>query len=182
MVLAAYAARRLSRWASGGDGWLAFWFVGLLSPVLFYGADFWEHAPALALALLAVALVLEGGGRKVVSLGGLVAGLAAVDAQRHARDVRGARRCRAARARGAAPVSLSAGASSRPGCGALVGVLFVNVVDRALGARPGHGVGPRRWAGRASSARRFADRLRDAVITSVGVLANDYWLALVIGA
>ncbi len=63
VVLAAYAARRLSRWASGGDGWLAFWFVGLLSPVLFYGADFWEHAPALALALLAVALVLEGGGR-----------------------------------------------------------------------------------------------------------------------
>ena len=45
VVLAAYAARRLSRWASGGDGWLAFWFVGLLSPVLFYGADFWEHAP-----------------------------------------------------------------------------------------------------------------------------------------
>ena len=28
VVLAAYAARRLSRWASGGDGWLAFWFVG----------------------------------------------------------------------------------------------------------------------------------------------------------
>ena len=51
VVLAAYAARRrVSRWASGGDGWLALWFVGLLSPVLFYGADFWEHAPALALA------------------------------------------------------------------------------------------------------------------------------------
>ena len=76
VVLAAYAARRISRWASRGNGWLAFWFVGLLSPVLFYGADFWEHVPALALALLAVALVLEGGMRKVL-LGGLAAGVAA---------------------------------------------------------------------------------------------------------
>ena len=76
VVLAAYAARRISRWASRGNGWLAFWFVGLLSPALFYGADFWEHTPALALALLAVALVLEGGMRKVL-LGGLAAGVAA---------------------------------------------------------------------------------------------------------
>src|SRR4029450_1350133 len=77
VVLAAYAARRLSRWASGGQGWLALWFVGLLSPVLFYGADFWEHAPAVAFGLMAVALLLEGGGRRAV-LGRLVAGLAAV--------------------------------------------------------------------------------------------------------
>ena len=77
VVLAAYAARRISRWASGGDGWLALWFVGLLSPALFYGADFWEHAPALALALLAVALALEGGMRRV-AIAGLLAGIAAV--------------------------------------------------------------------------------------------------------
>ena len=73
VVLAAYAARRLSRWASGGDGWLALWFVGLLSPVLFYGADFWEHAPALALGLLAIAVIFEGGRRRVL-VGGLLAG------------------------------------------------------------------------------------------------------------
>ncbi len=44
--------------------------------MLFYGADFWEHAPALALGLLAVTLVLEGGVRKVV-IAGAIAGLAA---------------------------------------------------------------------------------------------------------
>ena len=67
----------MSRWASGGDGWLALWFVGLLSPVLFYGADFWEHAPALALGLLAIALIFEGGRRRVL-VGGLLAAVAIV--------------------------------------------------------------------------------------------------------
>ena len=178
VVLAAYAARRLSRWASGGDGWLAFWFVGLLSPVLFYGADFWEHAPALALALLAVALVLEGGGRKAV-VGGLVAGLAVVMrndllATFAALGVAALlvpeerRRCRERWRELAA------------GCGALVGVVFLNViVEHGVLAS---GAGSARAAGRAGGmGGDFAGRLRDAVITSVGVLANDYWLALVIG-
>ncbi len=129
VVLAAYAARRLSRWASGGDGWLAFWFVGLLSPVFFYGADFWEHAPALALALLAVALVLEGGGRKAV-VGGLVAGSRGGDAQRHARRRFAALGDRgASRAGGAAPVSFDALARARRrAAGALIAVVFLNVV------------------------------------------------------
>ena len=178
VVLAAYAARRLSRWASGGDGWLAFWFVGLLSPVLFYGADFWEHAPALALALLAVALVLEGGGRKAV-VGGLVAGLAVIMrndllATFAALGVAALlvpeerRRCRERWRELAA------------GCGALIAVVFLNVVvEHGVLAS---GAGSARAAGRAGGmGGDFAGRLRDAVITSVGVLANDYWLALVIG-
>ena len=178
VVLAAYAARRLSRWASGGDGWLAFWFVGLLSPVLFYGADFWEHAPALALALLAVALVLEGGGRKAV-VGGLVAGLAVIMrndllATFAALGVAALlvpeerRRCRERWRELAA------------GCGALIAVVFLNVVvEHGVLAS---GAGSARAAGRAGGmGADFAGRLRDAVITSVGVLANDYWLALVIG-
>ena len=179
VVLAAYAARRLSRWASGGDGWLAFWFVGLLSPVLFYGADFWEHAPALALALLAVALVLEGGGRKAV-VGGLVAGLAVIMrndllATFAALGVAALlvpeerRRCRERWRELAA------------GCGALIAVVFAQRHRRARGARVGARARHVPPGAPAASGADFAGRLRDAVITSVGVLANDYWLALVIG-
>ncbi|HTN78471.1 MAG TPA: hypothetical protein VMK16_02260 [Acidimicrobiales bacterium] len=179
VVLAAYAARRLSRWASQGDGWLAFWFVGLLSPVLFYGADFWEHAPALALGLLAVALVLEGGMRKVL-VGGAIAGLAV--AMRNDMFATFAalgvaalvvpeerRRC------GQRWRELAAG------CAALISVVFANSVVEHFVLAPG--TGSARAGGRVSIlGAQLADRLRDAVITSVGVLANDYWLALAIGA
>lgn len=178
VVLAAYAARRLSRWASGGDGWLALWFVGLLSPVLFYGADFWEHAPAVGLALLGTALVLEGGARRCV-VGGLLAGLAvalrndalvtffalgvAVLVVAEERE-----RCRT-RWR-----ELSAGAA------AFVGLLSANwLIEKAALAG---GTGASRAGGRAEVAgSEIAQRLRDAVITSVGVFANEYWLALMIG-
>ena len=44
------------------------------------------------------------------------------------------------------------------------------------------GTGSARATGRAAQiSSTFGGRLRDAVITSVGVLANEYWLALVIG-
>jgi hypothetical protein len=140
VVLAAYAARRLSRWASGGDGWLALWFVGLLSPVLFYGADFWEHAPAIGLALLGTALVV------------------AEERERCRRRWR----------------ELSAGAA------AFVGLLSANwLIEKAALAG---GTGASRAGGRADVAgSEIAQRLRDAVITSVGVFANEYWLALMIG-
>ncbi|HMK12458.1 MAG TPA: hypothetical protein VK461_12790, partial [Acidimicrobiales bacterium] len=179
VVLAAYAARRLSRWVSRGDGWLAFWFVGLLSPVLFYGADFWEHAPALALGLLAVALVLEGGLRKVL-IGGAIAGLAV--AMRNDMLATFAalgvaallvpeerRRC------------LQRWRELGAGCAALLAVVFANTVIEHFVLAPG--TGSARAGGRVSIlGAQLADRLRDAVITSVGVLANDYWLALAIGA
>ena len=178
VVLAAYAARRISRWGSGGDGWLALWFVGLLSPALFYGADFWEHAPALALALLAVALALEGGMRRV-AIAGLLAGLAAV--MRNDMLVAfvalglGALLVRSERTR-----TLSRWRELAVGAGMLGLVLFANgVVERiVLGAPTGSSRAVQR-AGVAGLA--IGGRARDAVLTTFGVLANENWLALVIG-
>ncbi len=75
---------------------------------------------------------------------------------------------------------MTAGASSPSGCGAFIAVVFLNViVEHGVLAS---GAGSARAAGRAGGmGADLAGRLRDAVITSVGVLANDYWLALVIG-
>ena len=178
VVLAAYAARRLSRWASGGEGWLALWFVGLLSPVLFYGADFREHAPALAFGLMAVALLLEGGGRRAL-LGGLLAGLAAV--MRNDMLVTFAALALAAllvteeRRR-----TFDRWRELAVGAAACVATLIANVLLwRDLFGSVGGSV---RASKRAEVAGlHVAERARDAVITSFGVLANEYWLALMIG-
>jgi hypothetical protein len=50
-AFAALAARALARRVTGGDGWFAFWTVGLASPIAIYALDFWEHAPGVALVL-----------------------------------------------------------------------------------------------------------------------------------
>jgi hypothetical protein len=77
-VLAAVAARRLARAFGSTSGWAAFVLVGVASPALFYAGDFWEHAAAVGLALLAVALALEGGGAARAMAAGLCAGAAVV--------------------------------------------------------------------------------------------------------
>jgi hypothetical protein len=55
--LGALAAAHLSRTLGARSGVLAFVTVGALSPLAFYGADQWEHAPSLAAGLWAVALL-----------------------------------------------------------------------------------------------------------------------------
>lgn len=58
----ALAARALVRRLTGPDeraGWLAFWLVGLASPVTIYALDFWEHAVGLAMVAWAVVLLLD---------------------------------------------------------------------------------------------------------------------------
>jgi hypothetical protein len=50
-AFAALAARALSRRIAGGEGWWAFWVVGLASPIAIYALDFWEHAPGVALVM-----------------------------------------------------------------------------------------------------------------------------------
>ena len=78
-VVAALGARRLSRLLHGDEGWAAFWLVGAAGPALFYAGDFWEHAPALGLALLAVSLALEDDERLTrAAVTGLLAGVAVV--------------------------------------------------------------------------------------------------------
>lgn len=58
-LIAALAARSLARRLGDPSGWPAFWMVGAASPVLFYVFDFWEHTPALGLALAALALLVR---------------------------------------------------------------------------------------------------------------------------
>lgn len=57
-VLAALAARALAR-RLGGDGWLAFVVVGLLSPLAIYAIDFWEHSIGVALMAWAVVVLVD---------------------------------------------------------------------------------------------------------------------------
>ena len=75
-AFAALAARALARRIAGGDGWWAFWTVGLASPIAIYALDFWEHAPGVALACWGVVCmydVLEGraGWRTALASGAL---------------------------------------------------------------------------------------------------------------
>ena len=58
-ALTALAARALARRIAGGDGWWAFWAIGLASPVAIYALDFWEHAPGVALICWAVVLLYD---------------------------------------------------------------------------------------------------------------------------
>ena len=57
-VAAALAARHLARHL-GARGDIAFWLVGLASPLAVYAVDAWEHAPAAGLALWGIALALD---------------------------------------------------------------------------------------------------------------------------
>ena len=57
--IGALGAARLARRIGAPTGFLAFVVVGAASPLTFYGADQWEHAPALAAAIWAVALLGE---------------------------------------------------------------------------------------------------------------------------
>lgn len=53
-VAAAWGARRLARDIGAGDGTIAFWVVGLASPMLLYALDFWEHSLGVAVIVWAV--------------------------------------------------------------------------------------------------------------------------------
>lgn len=58
-VMAAMAARALARRLSDGDGWAAFWIVGLASPLLIYALDFWEHSIGVAAMAWGIVLLLD---------------------------------------------------------------------------------------------------------------------------
>jgi hypothetical protein len=58
-VATALGARALSRRIAGGDGWWAFWVVGLASPIAIYALDFWEHALGVAFVLWAVVFMYD---------------------------------------------------------------------------------------------------------------------------
>ncbi len=73
-VLCAFAARALARRLGGGDGWAAFWLIGLVTPVAVYALDFWEHTVGLAMVLWGVVLLLDVLDRRAGWRGALCAG------------------------------------------------------------------------------------------------------------
>ncbi len=183
-VLAAVAARRLARTLGAGTGWSAFFLVGAASPAAFYALDFWEHAPAVGLVLLAMSLLLPGPGHGVSRLaavgGGVAAGAAvAVRAEMavylavFAVSVMVVGDCRRSWLR--RPFSILATTT------AAAGVLVLNQLwERAV---LGAGIQTSRVGSQASSiGSSLGDRARDAAITSVGLFADDSRFALVLGA
>ena len=58
-VAAAFAARAIARRVHDTDGWLAFWVVGVASPITIYALDFWEHSIGVALAAWAVVFLFD---------------------------------------------------------------------------------------------------------------------------
>lgn len=182
VVLAAWGAYRLGRWSHGGSGWSALWMVGLASPCLFYAADFWEHAPAVGAALLALSFVLDWGWRATWAraLGtGALAGIAVVLrtevaflfigvglvllTNRNERARMLAHRIWVAIAVATAAVMYSLNL----------------VLERSL-------MGASTVASRAASqlpqtGSALGQRLRDIVLTSVGLFPNEDGLGLVVG-
>lgn len=81
-VAAALAARALARRIDpASDGAIAFWVVGLASPVVVYALDLWEHALGMACVLWAVVLllrVLDGGSPGWAAGAGVLLGTGAV--------------------------------------------------------------------------------------------------------
>ncbi|MCB1015576.1 MAG: hypothetical protein KDB10_10725 [Acidimicrobiales bacterium] len=179
-LLAALAARHLARVLHGGEGWAAFWLVGAAGPALFYAGDFWEHAPALGLGLLAVASALDDDARPARALlTGVAAGLAVVlraemllygVAFVGATLVVGAERRRVLAERTRLVLTV---------VGAAVPVLANAVVERALladGVRDG-----RAAESIAGTAGRAGSRVTDAALTSVGLFPDDRAHALLVG-
>lgn len=178
-AIAALAARRLARQLGAGEGWAAFWLVGAAGPVLVYTGDFWEHAPALGLALLAISLALSADTPWRGLLAGLVGGLAIVLRAEMLLYV------------GVfAVASLAIGAErrrllTRPGrllavgAGLVLPVVLNAGFERLLvdeGVRDGRAANAVAGVGQGATTR-----LTDAAVTSVGLFPTDESLALLLG-
>jgi hypothetical protein len=73
-ILAAFAARAISRRVRDGDGWAAFWIVGLASPMTIYALDFWEHSLGVGLVAAAAVLLWDAAEEHLTWWRGLAAG------------------------------------------------------------------------------------------------------------
>ncbi|HEY7107532.1 MAG TPA: hypothetical protein VH986_14085 [Acidimicrobiia bacterium] len=80
-LLTALAARALARRWSGDRGWVAFWAVGLATPVAIYALDVWEHSLGLGLMAWGSVFLLDvatgRGGWRAALAGGMLFGGAA---------------------------------------------------------------------------------------------------------
>lgn len=179
-LTAALAGRRLARLCGAESGWGAFWLVGATGPAIFYAGDFWEHAAALGAVLACIAVVWSGERPWRAALAGLLGGLGVVLRPEMAVYLVGlgigSLLVTSERAywrrhwRGA--VTCAAGLAAALAANALL-------EQRLLGvsARAGRAAGS---VGQAGS--QLAGRLRDAVLTTFGLAADDSARALLLGA
>lgn len=179
-VAAALGARAIARRLGASTGWPAFWLIGAASPVGFYALDFWEHAPSVGLALLAIAVVLHDRLRPAPAmLAGLAGGLATalrpevgiylIVLALASLLVAERRTVLRGHPGGAALVAVVAGAT----------LVANQVLERML---LGGGVQTSRVGAQVGGAGGdLIDRARDATVTSVGVLASAQPTALAIG-
>jgi hypothetical protein len=75
-VAVAFASRALARRLDDGDGWAAFWIVGLASPVVIYALDLWEHSLGLGLMAWGVVALVDAVFDRPTWWRGALAGLA----------------------------------------------------------------------------------------------------------
>jgi hypothetical protein len=171
-LLTAFAARALSRRLSGDNGWLAFWSIGLATPVAIYALDVWEHSLGLGLMAWGAVFALDvasgrGGWRTALASGALFGTAATMRTEALVPLVVGAAiACGAvwARDRRVAPASAPAAAML---AGAGVALFGEHLLERVL-------LGVDLRAGRASNTAAAAgtaawERVQEALTTSVGL-------------
>jgi hypothetical protein len=74
-LLTALAARALARRSSNDGGWVAFWAVGLATPVAIYALDVWEHSLGLGFMAWGSVFLLDVAGGRAGWRGALAGGL-----------------------------------------------------------------------------------------------------------
>jgi hypothetical protein len=171
-VLTALGARTLAR-RLGGRGDLAFWLVGLFTPVVVYSLDFWEHTLGLAAMVWGIVVLFDVADRRAgwrgALLGGALFGVAATMrteafvylAATLVAVAWAARRC---------PFRYRAGL----GAAALLGVTVPLVANQGLEQIVfGAGLRSSRASGAVSGGGGgLANRIHEALTTTVGL--NDY--------
>ncbi|MGZ0218362.1 MAG: glycosyltransferase family 39 protein [Acidimicrobiales bacterium] len=168
MPLGALGAARVSRQLGAQTGLVDF-VVGALSPLTFYGADQWEHAPALAAALWALAFLREELSLRQFFALGLTAGVA-VSLRRKVGLLLGVMAMvelwdgdRRRWWLGRIPHSAAAGAS------ALAVFVGVNCLDAAL---IGSTLAQRSAYQAERAGANFGARIHDGILTSVSQYSN----------
>jgi hypothetical protein len=186
-VLTALGARTLAR-RLGGRGDLAFWLVGLFTPVVVYSLDFWEHTLGLAAMVWGIIVLFDVADRRAgwrgALLGGMLFGVAAT------------MRTEAFVYLAATGVAVAWAARRRPlgeqaglGAATFVGLAVPLLANQALEEIVfGAGLRSSRASGAVSGGGAgLVSRIQEALTTTVGL--NDYhgtldWLvgAVMVGA
>ncbi len=186
----AYAAKTLAR-RFGADvqrQWWAFWVIGCASPVTIYALDFWEHTIGLMLmawGTVALLDMMESENRRTRVWLGLAAGLgfgAAATMRTEALAYAAVMAVTAAvaiirRQRRVAPWIIPGAAFIAGTLGPLIANLGLSRWILGSGLREGRTTGAAGGFG-----NDLAFRLREGLVTSLGVFGDTGWGAIAVGA